>query len=531
MTPDEQQDDVLSQWMLRMCGGLLLLGVGMFGLFSSCGTLTEIPGSHHADFNITITEPQLERDLVEIQESGVLRILTRNNSSSYLIVRGEELGFEFELARDFAKELGVKLEVVLADSSSSMISMLNRGQGDLVAAPLSSSEALRQAAMLSRPYNELQPVLVVPREYLHLYRDVRDLNGRRVAARRWSSEQELIAKLRLSGIEVGMAQLQPDISTEELLDMVADGRYSAAVANSQVARAALTLRPELSIAFALGENQAVSWAVRKNSPALLDALDGFLDANYHIKENGQLARSALYNVLVNKYFKDDRQIQNRAENPFLVAKTGRISPYDELLQQAASANQLDWLLLAAICVQESSFDPELESWAGAVGLMQVMPKWHGVPADSLRVPEVNVAVGARYIRTLYDTYAYIEDAQRTKFVLAAYNAGPGHLDDARMLTIELQRDPNQWEGAVDESLLLLRRPEHHRKSRYGYVRGTETTAYVREVLRRYQLLRELTSRDTAQTVMRSYPTQTAFTAPPRTGTRSVDSDAGALRRP
>jgi len=114
-------------------------------------------------------------------------------------------------------------------------------------------------------------------------------------------------------------------------------------------------------------------------------------------------------------------------------------------------------------------------------------------------------------------------------VLAAYNAGPGHVDDARILAIQRERDPNQWEGSVDQSLLLLLRPEYHRESRYGYVRGTETVAYVREVLRRYELLRGLTARDTAQRNARTYPTQTAFTSPRRTGAESVDGEAGALR--
>ena len=291
------------------------------------------------------------------------------------------------------------------------------------------------------------------------------------------------------------------------------------------------MRPELAIAFSMGESQPVSWAVRKNSPELLAALDGFLDANYHIKENGELSRSTLYNVLVHKYFKDDRQIQNRAENPFLVAKTGRISPYDELLQEAALEHGLDWLLLAAVCVQESSFDPDRESWAGAVGLMQVMPKYHGVAADSLRVPEINIAVGSRFLKSLFDNYYYIPEPDRTKVVLAAYNAGQGHVDDARILTVERERNPNQWESAIDESLLLLLRPEYHRKSRYGYVRGTETVDYVRQVLRRYALLKDLTSRDTAHRGSRIYPTQTVFSSPPKAGVEDVDSEARGLRRP
>jgi membrane-bound lytic murein transglycosylase F len=168
------------------------------------------------------------------------------------------------------------------------------------------------------------------------------------------------------------------------------------------------------------------------------------------------------------------------------------------LQKAAEDHHLDWRLLASVCFQESHFDPNRTSWAGAVGLMQVMPSAHGVAADSLKIPEVNLEIGAEFLRKLYDVYGYLPDKQRMKFTLAAYNAGMGHVDDARILSVMREKNPNQWDGSVEESLLLLRKPEYHREVRYGYVRGTETVAYVRQVLRRYQLFKDLTRREVAR---------------------------------
>jgi len=512
MTPRQRQDHLIAQWMLRIMGGGVLFSVALLGLLSSCGTQAPQPGHEEADTSIAVSEPTVDRDLDAIRASGVLRILTRNNSSSYLILRGEELGFEYELADDLAKELHVKLEVVVADSQSSMLSMLNRGLGDLVAAPIVPTESLKKAAAFSRPYNEIQPVLVVPHDYLHFYRSEKDLQGRVVAVQRYSNEQELLTQLRIRGIDVGIVYLPPDVSTEDILDMVADGTYQAAIASSRVARAAMTLRPELSIAFALGENQSVSWATRKNSPKLLAAVNRFLARNYSIKENGEVAGSKLYNVLVDKYFKDERQILRRAENPFHLARTGRISPYDDLLQKAAEDHDLDWRLLASVCFQESHFDPNRTSWAGAVGLMQVMPTAHGASADSLTIPSVNLDVGAAFLRKLYDAYGYLPDKQRLKFTLAAYNAGMGHVDDARILSVMREKDPNRWDGSVEESLLLLRKPEYHRQVRYGYVRGTETVAYVRQVLRRYQLFKDLTRRELARRSTSPRPVETVVSS-------------------
>ncbi len=512
MTSRQRQNHLLAQWMLRFLGGGALLGVALFGLISSLHQQQMPEGYRDVDLGIEVAEPQLSRDLDAIRASGVLRILTRNNSSSYLILRGEELGFEYELARDFADEIGVKLEVVLADSQSSMISMLNRGLGDVVAAPIVPTEELRKAAAFSRPYNEIQPVLVVPRTYLHLYRDERDLNGRMVAVQRYSNEQDLLAGLRRRGIDVGIVYLSPDVSTEEILDMVADGTYGAAVASNRVARASMTLRPELAIAFPLGKSQSTCWAVRRNSPELLAALDRFLQRNYRIKENGDVVASELYNVLVDKYFQDERQILRRAEDPFHVARTGRISPYDELMQDVAARYDFDWRLLASVCFQESHFDPTLESWAGAVGLMQVMPSMHGVSKDSLLIPEVNLEIGTRYLRELSNSYGYLPPGERIKFALAAYNAGAGHVDDARILSIQRGKDPNRWDGSVEESLLLLRKPEYHRQARYGYVRGSEPVTYVREILRRWELFKELTAKETIVSTPGSRKTWTALSS-------------------
>jgi membrane-bound lytic murein transglycosylase F len=440
---------------------------------------------------VLLREPQIERDLKEIRAGGVLRVALRNNDSSYLILGGQEYGFEYELATQLARDLGVKLETVLPDSSSSLLTMLNLGLVDLVASPVSHHPDNEAASTLTQPYNHVQQVLVVRRDDVRRFRTAADLSGVMVAVRRWSTYERTLVTLREQGIDVGMVVLSPSVSTEEILEMVADGTYPATLANRDVASAALTYRPELAISLPMTQDHPVSWAVRANSSTLLDATNSFLSRHYRIKERGRVARSELYNVLYRKYFSDERQIRRRDENPFQLARTGRLSPYDELVQTCAERYNFDWLLIASMITQESRFDPTKESWAGAVGLMQLLPTTAGVSPDSLRIPEVNVEVGVRYFRELYDAFAYLPERDRVAFALASYNAGRGHVDDARMLSIMRGGNPNVWDGSVAESLLLLRNPEHHALVRYGYVRGTETVAYVHEVLRRYDLMLHL----------------------------------------
>jgi len=263
------------------------------------------------------------------------------------------------------------------------------------------------------------------------------------------------------------------------------------VAPSNVAEAILTYRPELNLAMDLTVDHPVGWAVRANSPKLLAAVNDFLAQHYQIRADSTLVRSEFYNVLHKKYFSDRRLIRRREEDPFRLARTGRLSPYDELFRQAAQRYGFDWRLIASVAFQESRFDPQQRSWAGAVGLMQLRPRTADVSEDSLLIPAVNVELGVRHLRDLYDSFDYLEPEERLDFALAAYNAGQGHLEDARILSIVQGRDPNQWEGSVRESLLLLRKPDFHRQVRYGYVRGTETVAYVHDILRRYDLFCQL----------------------------------------
>jgi len=489
----------LAQWTLRALGGVYLIGVALFALLPGFRQSPVVDPEPIVEPAFFVDQPELARDLDDIKASGVLRILTRNNGSSYLVLRGEEYGFEYELARRFARTLDVKLEVVLADSQYSLVSMLNKGLGDLAAAPLVPTEELQGSAALSVPYNEVEQVLVVPREYAHLYRRDEDLRGRMVAVRRWSNHQNLLVGLRERNINVGMVLLPPDFSTEEILDMVADGTYGAALASSHVARACLTHRPELAISFPLSGSQAVSWATRTNSPDLMTALNEFLQSHYQREANEEPQVSKTYTRLYHKYFVDEKQIRSRNDDPFRLARTGRLSEYDEKIQAISAEYSFDWRLIASLIMQESRFNPTAESWAGAVGLMQVLPSTARRSAEELKDADLNLKIGTKYLRGLYNVYRYLPYEDRLSFALAAYNAGQGHVDDARMLAITLGKNPNQWQGSVDTCMLLLLKPEYHRQARYGYVRGTETVDYVRQVLRRFDLFRDVTERDGATT--------------------------------
>jgi len=150
----------------------------------------------------------------------------------------------------------------------------------------------------------------------------------------------------------------------------------------------------------------------------------------------------------------------------------------------------DWRLLASMIYQESEFDPAEKSWAGARGLMQLMPKTaEAYGGTDLNDPENNITAGTNFIKWLENYWQEIPDTQeRLKFVLASYNAGQGHISDARKLAEKFGKDNDIWNENVDEFILKKSKKEFYDDEvvSYGYCRGEEPYNYVREILERYE---------------------------------------------
>ena len=225
--------------------------------------------------------------------------------------------------------------------------------------------------------------------------------------------------------------------------------------------------------------QSTAWAVASHNGELAAALDHWYKPDLYAK-----ARKEEQQMAVGRY------IRRRVYSPIRNAGKGIISDYDALFMRYAPLAGMDWRLLAAQCYQESAFDPGAQSWAGACGLMQLMPATaarHGLPTAQIYQPEANVEAAARHLAYLNSLFADIRHPEeRTSFILAAYNAGYGHVQDARKLAAGEGRNPQRWDD-VSHYILMLSRPEYYRRPevRYGYMRGDETFDYVRSIRMRY----------------------------------------------
>ena len=191
------------------------------------------------------------------------------------------------------------------------------------------------------------------------------------------------------------------------------------------------------------------------------------------------------------YILSSRGIRRRVFSPMLDKHGGIISHYDNYFIQYSRTIRWDWRLLAAQCYQESTFDPMATSWAGARGLMQIMPGTAdhlGLARGDMYDPEKNIEAAVRLLGELERAFSDIPGRQeRTKFVLASYNGGSFHIRDAMALAQKNGRDPRRW-ADVEPYVLKLSQPEYYNDPvvKHGYMRGSETVDYVQKIHQRWK---------------------------------------------
>lgn len=466
----------------------------MVVLFSGCNP----PGSR---VEKAIPGPAIERDLEEIRNDGKLKVLTTYSGTSYFLYRGRPMGFEYELLKRFADYLELDLEIHVSDNIDSLLMELNKGSVDLVAHGITITSERKDAVNFTDYLYLTHQVLVQKKPdnwrqmkwsaiQKSLVHDAIELIGDTVSVRANSSYHQRLENLSTEiGGEIIIDTLSGDLSTDEIIKMVVDGKIKYTVADNNIASINASYFPVLDIDVPISFSQRIGWAVRSNSPELLQA------ANTWLKE---MKKEVDYYVIYNKYFKNKRSFRKRIQSEFYSLNKNRISQYDDLIRQYADSIRWDWRMLASLVYQESRFEADAGSWAGAKGLMQLMPAIAGELGVKNRLdPKQSIRGGTRYLDRLWNRFESVPDSlQRLKFTMASYNCGYYHVVDARKLAAERNVNPDRWDEEVEEMILALSYPKNynHPVVQYGYVRGIEPYTYVRQIFERYDHYRKFIER-------------------------------------
>ena len=455
--------------------------------------------------NLLMVAP-INRDLSDIKKSGTLTVLAPYNATTYFIYRGEPLGYEYELLQAFAKDQGLRLKMVVVADPKSLFAILNSGEGDIAANRIVPTPENEADVSFTRALYRTEPVLVQQGEppakagkgtekilapgpadqtpevdiQARLVTKPAQLAGKTVTLPEQSPYSRTLVELadqnsgEIHVVEMGALQ------DEALAQKVAKGEIEFTVMQKNLADLKEAEFKNLHVRPIISRSHSVVWALRKNSPELMQALNDWIEK----KQNG-----SLFDKLYQKYFIDRRNYLQRVESGFLTSTTGKLCAYDDLLKQYAQQINWDWRLLAAQTFQESRFKPDAHSWAGASGLLQLMPataREYGVK-NSLD-PADNVQGAVKFLKWLDGFWRerITDDNERLKFVLASYNTGAGHVQDAQRLTEKYGGNPQSWE---DVSYWLLQKSTQEYSTdpvvKFGFCRGLEPVNYVSLILERY----------------------------------------------
>ena len=420
-------------------------------------------------------------DLKAIERRGSLRVLTRNNSVNYFLYRGRLMGFDYELSEMVARDAGVRLEMVVPPRFEDLIPWLLEGRGDVIAASMTITPDREESIAFTRPYLYVHEVIVEPAGTEDPLRSVEELVGREIHVQKSSSYYRTLEALQNSVGPFTIVEASEDLELEDLVAAVGEGKVPLTVADSHLLDAELIYRDDVQPAVFLPSltepdedphPQEIAFGVRQDNPALREFLNEFISKSY---------RGLAYNVIFNRYFHNSAGIRRAKERR--ASETGKLTPYDHLIKKYSKQYNLDWRLMAAQAFRESGFNPRSRSWAGAEGLFQLMPRTaQELGFEDIASIDSNIHAGIRYMSLLLSrTDPRISLKHRIRFALAGYNAGEGHVKDARRLATQTGRDPDRWFGETEEAMLLLEQPAYHRKARFGYVRGSEVVAYVSRV--------------------------------------------------
>ncbi|MBO4977110.1 MAG: transglycosylase SLT domain-containing protein [Muribaculaceae bacterium] len=415
-----------------------------------------------------------------------LRAVTLFGPSSYFIYRGEPMGYDYTLLDSLAREKGCVLDLKVARTMSAAVAMLDSGKVDLIAAEVPITRHYQQYVLPCGPENYTTQVLVQPKVHGRPpITEVTDLVGQEVYVEK---DSKYLRRLQNLNEEVGGGIIIHEVDgdtliTEDLINMVSDGKIPLTIVDSDIARLNATYYPDLDVGMAVSFPQRASWAVAPDEEGLAAAIDRWF---------GSERASAINLALMKQYF-EKTKFSPTVRFDF---SKGYISRYDHLFKKYAPNVGWDWRLMAAQAFVESKFKPNARSWVGARGLMQIMPstaRGYRTPVNRLNNPETSIQVATRLINDL-DGYlrAYVpSDKERLKFVIAAYNVGIAHVYDAIRLAQKYGYDPQVWDDNVSKALMMKMNPKYYNDPvvRYGYCRATETVAYVDRITDFYEQAR------------------------------------------
>ncbi|WP_237058198.1 transporter substrate-binding domain-containing protein [Microbulbifer sediminum] len=305
------------------------------------------------DIKLTTPDQRFIGDLDQIRERGVLRAVTRNHPGTYFMWKGRIMGYEYELLQRFARDLDVRLEIIVAPKHSDLLNFLRDGKADVTASLLTATDIRDSQGVDFGPAYMEEKVSVVgrPGETIN---SIKDLEGRTVHVLESSSQYEILREILEQYPDINVDLVPEELTIPQILDRVAEGEYDLTIADDITVRLEHQWRDDVDNLLDLHEEDNVyAWAVREGNPQLLEAVHNF----FNDKKITQLRKT-----LFRKYFDEPKRTRDEIK---ALSEKGEISPFDKIVKRYADKHDFDWRLVVAQMYQESTFDPKKPSHGSA----------------------------------------------------------------------------------------------------------------------------------------------------------------------
>ncbi|NOY67572.1 MAG: membrane-bound lytic murein transglycosylase MltF [Gammaproteobacteria bacterium] len=417
--------------------------------------------------------------LEQIQKKGELIVISKIGPTTYYKTPEGIQGLEYELSSRFAKHLGVRLKILLAENNEDIIPMVVRGKAHLAAAGLAITENRKKLVRFSPSYQTIDQKLVY-RLGSKRPQSLEDIMDGHLEVTRGSNHTERLNELTKTHPDLQWKEHR-NISSTELLSLVYEQVIDYTIADSNELSLFNRYNKEVNAAFSIDEPQPLAWAMPYQvDNSLLNESKNFFRK---LKKSGELDQ------LIERYYGNTDQLNFVGTRLYIRHVKTKLPRYQHQFEKAAKKYNLDWRLLAAIGYQESHWVPKATSPTGVRGMMMLTLN----TAKQLNItnrldPEQSIEGGAKYLRYILGRLPdRIAEPDRTWLALAAYNVGFYHLKDARILTQKRGADPDKW-IEVKKDLPLLSQKKWYKQTKYGYARGNEPVKYVDNIRIYHDLL-------------------------------------------
>lgn len=409
-----------------------------------------------------------DRQALKLQELPALKVLILRHPLSYSSKAKQiSQGIDHDLIADFAKTYGKNVEFKAYRNEDDLIAAYKKGEGQIAAGRFPRAFAESYSNVIGPDY-ESASLSVFCRKRIEALSEA-DLNNLDVISfernKNVVSHQELVKNIPQARVQVWL-----NGSTARAFAEISGGHGDCLITNNKEGLFHLKEFSNLEFKFKLKDHFSLNWMIADDHEYLNPLMRSWFQ---------KASREGRIQKIYEQYRIYSEELTQSDIEIFKMRTKSRLPDYLAYFKRAGAKYGLPWELVAAVCYQESHWDPSARSFTGVKGLMQITQstaEYLGI--EDIHDPEENILGGARYLKKLIRLLPKeISYNDRVILALAAYNIGIGHLQDAFALSESFGKNPYHW-NQLKTVLPKLAENEYYKNTRWGYARGHETVEYV-----------------------------------------------------